>query len=195
MKHSKVAGLALLSLCAAVACAQGTASDDISIHESVVLPGVGGLTNELEDAGIPPPTGGAFTLPPQTFNFDASNIVSKLGDFGTVSVYVKSSTLSNQNLDFVESVLVQLQPQDGSLPTITLTDYTLQSETSAASINLPVATDQLVKYLEYGPEMLTVSLTVNSSELPPQAVNLDYDLTLGVSISTSQTIGKIVKGN
>lgn len=195
----RTAAISFISLFAAVAyvgCISGTVSDDLSISEQVVLPGAGSLANDLADAGIPTPApGSTFTLPVQQFSFDTSDAVSKLVKYGTVSVVVKSSKLSNTDLSFVSSVLVQMQPQDQSLPALTLSDFTTRSPSTSATIDLPTQnTDKVLPYLEK-PETLSITMSVNASALPANDTAINYDLVLETQIKSTQTVSEIVKGN
>lgn len=158
----------LLLLCAS-SCVSATVSDTVSATETLTLPGSplgAGLGTTTYDTIVP---------------VDVHSALSDLQKEGTISVSVLQNTLTaTVDLGFVQSVSVTIQPQDGSLPALTLSQYT--STGGGNTINLPLTLDTgtITTYLAEGGTNLHFYFT---GTIPPADVPLTY--TLGASVSDS----------
>jgi hypothetical protein len=177
MKLNKV--FATLVPLFAVACLQGTVSDNITVDKqfSYTLP-------VSADTSVPAYT----TTLTQSTQVDVSDVVSKLTSLGSLSFNVSSSTLTaNMNMAFANHVEIDVIEADGSKLVVADADIVF-SDASDTTFNLPVVADSndLLNYLGSGPVSLSVSLTVStSSGVIPSGSILDLEYTLGLNASES----------
>jgi hypothetical protein len=160
-----------------IGCVQATASDDLTVSKSFSFPGspVGAdLTATVSD----------------TTSVDVSSAMSSLSKVGTVGLSVSSSTLSGDDLSFLQHVNLTMQPVDGSMPVATVVDADV-SVPDGGMADLPVSLDDatLVKYLsEDGGVNLTLSIT---GTIPTGDPALTWTLDCNASVSVNKSLSQI----
>ena len=183
MKKLTAISFAVLLTAFNFSCVEGTVSDNASIHEQVSLPGSKQLASEVAAA---PFLSGQIQLPPQTFTFDISQAVSQLSQVGTLSLTVQKNTISNTDLNFVNEVVVLVQPSDGSAPVVVISDYMVPAN-PGPSIDMPVLDiPTFIQYASNGSVDLSIQLIVNVDNIPADPSELSYDLGLDVAITVKK---------
>ena len=182
MKHHTM--LALLVACASTfgGCVQMNASDNLSVVQSVNLPIPSSFGTQAASTVV---------LPAITKHIDVSDTVSKLNNIGTVSFAPTGSQVSNQQLDVVSHVHVDMAMSDGTSVALTDTDIS----TGATSVSLPVLVDgaTLQKYLgANGGTDLMFEFTLNPANVPTTlqgtTLSLDYNLSIAATVEVQKSL-------
>jgi hypothetical protein len=154
-------------------CVNLTASDSVSVEQSVSIP-VPGFT---VPAGLTIP---AETLPTQSVQVDFSDVISHLNNVGTPSFAVEESQVSSPDLSFFGHIEIDC----GSL---TLIDADVPSGVSSAQFPVLASDEQVLNCFSV-PTTLSFTLTTTplSGSVPAQSMMLDYTLVL----LASETVNK-----
>ena len=182
MKKLSLLAFSALGIACLYGCVNGTVSDGAQVSEQVAIPGTSTL---LDGGGLASSLATTLTF---TYPVDITSAMSNLTQFGPTTLAVKASTLTGDNLAFVENVSIQLQPNDGSSPAVEVASLATVSN-GGNTLNLPVENEAtLLQYLTDKADQLTIAITVNLADLPTNEQTLTYNLTVAASVKIDKSL-------
>jgi|SRR5579885_1809822 len=168
---------------------------DASVSDRIVK------TTEVQIAN-PLPASLSTNVPPtqvsQTTSIDLSDALSKVNQFGTISLSIDESSLHSNSGDFsfVDEIKVDIAPDvnnTSGLPSITLVDVQpTDQEKTLSDLAIPILIDgnTLYQYLNSGALVATFTFTV-SGQIPAQGLDVIDTLALDVSAQVNKSISDI----
>lgn len=174
----KVGGLLLIAACA-VACFQGSTSDDVSLSKSISfdtppVPAAVGLNGQTLSAGT---------------SVDISSALSNLSNIGNLTLSIPTDSLSSsEDLSWVQHITITVQPEDNDMPPATLVDTNVSATNS---INLPtvLSSDEINQYFsESGGVNVNFALTGTLPTSFTSNPSLVWNLTVHANISINKSL-------
>ncbi len=186
---------------AMVGCVSGTVNAPASATHQLSIPLPPAVVEALDaiptgkvpsNASIDVP---ALSAPPVSEDF--SSELSKISDVAdSLQVEITSLTLSNDgDLSWVPGLTVSIEGATAAFPKTTLATYTSTGDPgSTLTVNVVMAGDQVLAYLEAGAVSLTVELAPAKADASTikmmQGLHGSLNTTLGLSIVTSGSASK-----
>jgi hypothetical protein len=175
----KLPFLASIIALALTGCVAGSASEDLTINNTLYFDGSSESFVKARSEVEPLPTETFY----QSFPVDVSNVVSKLEKYGNLNVVVDQNTLTG-NASFVSHIQITLSNESQSTDLV-VCDVDVNPLSQTNSFPVLATGAQLLSYLADGSTNINFAIT---GTIPTSPIDLQSTIVLTVSDSVSKSL-------